>query len=200
MKESKGLQTTVYMPHFISTVVMVAMLNIMLSPRTGLVNTILKSMGLVNPDTNLLGSIKTFVPVYVLSEIWQHCGWNSIIYFAALSTVDQELYDACKIDGANKMQTILHIEIPALIPTIVILLILNMGNVLNVGFEKVFLMQNNLNMPVSEVISTYVYKIGLLSNQFSFGSAVGLFNTLVNFVFLIITNTIARKLADISLW
>lgn len=196
----EGLQTVVYMPHFISTVVMVAMINIMLSPRTGLVSNLLKSIGLVHPDTNLLGSTKTFVPVYVLTEIWQHCGWNSIIYFAALSTVDQELYDACKIDGANRLQTIRHIEIPALVPTIVILLILNMGNVLNVGFEKVFLMQNSLNLPVSEVISTYVYKIGLISNQFSFGSAVGLFNTLVNFVFLILTNVIAKRLADISLW
>lgn len=196
----EGLQTVVYMPHFISTVVMVAMINIMLSPRTGLVSNLLKSIGLVQPDTNLLGSTKTFVPVYVLTEIWQHCGWNSIIYFAALSTVDQELYDACKIDGANRLQTVRHIEIPALVPTIVILLILNMGNVLNVGFEKVFLMQNSLNLPVSEVISTYVYKIGLISNQFSFGSAVGLFNTLVNFVFLILTNVIAKRLADISLW
>ncbi|NLN41291.1 MAG: sugar ABC transporter permease [Clostridiales bacterium] len=196
----EGLQTVVYMPHFISTVVMVAMINIMLSPRTGLVSNLLKSIGLVQPDTNLLGSTKTFVPVYVLTEIWQHCGWNSIIYFAALSTVDQELYDACKIDGANRLQTVRHIEIPALVPTIVILLILNMGNVLNVGFEKVFLMQNSLNLPVSEVISTYVYKIGLISNQFSFGSAVGLFNTSVNFVFLILTNVIAKRLADISLW
>lgn len=199
-KTKKALQTTVYMPHFISTVVMVAMINIMLSPRTGLISKVLKSIGIVNPDTNLLGSTKTFVPVYVISGIWQHCGWDSIIYFAALSAVDQELYDACKIDGANRIQTIRHIEIPALLPTIIILLILNMGNVLNVGFEKVFLMQNSLNLPVSEVISTYVYKIGIQSHQISFGAAVGLFNTTVNFVFLILTNVISKKYADISLW
>jgi putative aldouronate transport system permease protein len=194
------LQTTVYMPHFISTVVMVSLLVIMLSPSSGLISNTMESMGLITSENNLLGDNGSFVPVYVISNIWQNCGWDSIIYIAALSSIDTQLYDACKIDGANKWQTIWHIEFPALIPTIAILLILNMGNILNVGFEKVFLMQNDLNLSVSEVISTYVYRIGLKSNQFSLGSAIGLFNTIINFFFLMLTNLISKKFADISIF
>jgi ABC-type polysaccharide transport system, permease component len=195
----KTLQTAVYMPYFISTVVMVALLNILLSPNAGLISNALKMLRLIPDDYNLVGNAGAFVPVYVVSGIWQTCGWNSIIYFAALSSVDSQLYDACKIDGANKWQTIWHIDLPAILPTIMILLILNMGNVLNVGFEKTFLMQNNLNLSTSEVISTYVYKVGLKSAQYSFGSAVGLFNTVINFVFLMATNFISKKTSDISL-
>ncbi|MDO3409093.1 ABC transporter permease subunit [Saccharibacillus sp. CPCC 101409] len=197
-RAKKSLQTTVYLPHFISIVVMVGLLNVLLSPNSGVIGHILSSMGL--GDINLLGSTKTFVPVYVLSEIWQHCGWNSIIYLAALSTVDPQLYDAAKIDGASRWQTVRHIEIPALIPTIIILFVLSMGSVLSTGFEKVFLMQNALNLPVSEVISTYVYKIGIVSNQFSYSAAIGLFNTLINFFFLYTMNLIARRTSETSLW
>jgi putative aldouronate transport system permease protein len=194
----KALQTVVYMPHFISIVVMVGLLNVLLSPNTGIVGHILQSLGY--GDVNLLASTRAFVPVYVLSDIWQHCGWNSIIYLAALSTVDPQLYDSAKIDGASKWQTIGYIDFPALVPTIIILFILSMGNVLSTGFEKVFLMQNTLNLPVSEVISTYVYKIGILSNQFSYSAAIGLFNTLINFIFLFAMNAIARRVSSISLW
>ncbi|WP_371873201.1 MULTISPECIES: ABC transporter permease [Saccharibacillus] len=197
-RAKKALQTTVYLPHFISIVVMVGLLNVLLSPNSGVIGHILQSMGL--GDVNLLGSTSTFVPVYVLSEIWQHCGWNSIIYLAALSTVDPQLYDASKIDGASRWQTIRNIEIPALIPTIIILFVLSMGSVLSTGFEKIFLMQNSLNLPVSEVISTYVYKIGIVSNQFSYSAAIGLFNTLINFFFLYTMNLIARKTSETSLW
>uniref|UniRef100_UPI00047DAA11 ABC transporter permease n=1 Tax=Caldanaerobius polysaccharolyticus TaxID=44256 RepID=UPI00047DAA11 len=192
------MQTTVYLPHFISTVVMVGILVVLLSPNSGIISHLLKAVGLGKVD--LLGSTSAFVPVYVGSDIWQHAGWNSIIYLAALSSVDPQLYDACKIDGANKWQTIWYVDIPALVPTIVILFILSMGGILNTGFEKVFLMQNSLNLPVSEVIATYVYKIGIISNQYSYSSAIGLFNNVINFLFLICTNAIARKLADISLW
>ena len=139
------------------------------------------------------------MPVYVLSGIWQSAGWNSIIFIAALSSVDGQLYDAARVDGANRFKQVIHVELPALVPTIVILLIMNMGRVLSVGFEKVFLMQNDMNISVSEVISTYVFNIGVQSGQFSFGSAVGLFNTIVNFVFLMIANMVSRKTADISL-
>ena len=148
---------------------------------------------------NLLGSPEAFVPVYVLSGIWQSAGWNSIIFIAALSAVDGQLYDAAKVDGANRWQQVIHVELPALVPTIVILLIMNMGRVLSVGFEKVFLMQNDLNLSVSEVISTYVFNVGVQSGQFSFGSAVGLFNTVINFTFLMIANVVSKKAADISL-
>jgi putative aldouronate transport system permease protein len=198
-KIKRFLQTVVYVPYFISTVVMVAMILILCSPNNGIISHALKAIGLITQDANLVGNPQSFVPLYVISGIWQACGWNSIIYFAALSTVDSQLYDAAKIDGANRLQIIWHIEIAALIPTIVILLILNMGGVLSVGFEKVFLMQNNLNLPVSEVISTYTFKIGLRSNQFSLGSAIGLFNTGVNFVFLVLCNFAAKKASNISL-
>jgi putative aldouronate transport system permease protein len=194
----KLLQTTVYLPHFISIVVMVGLLNVLLSPNTGIIAHVISQMGF--GDINVLGAPNAFVPLFVLSDIWQHCGWNSIIYLAALSSVDPQLYDSCKIDGANKWHTIWYIEIPAIIPTIIILFILSMGNVLNTGFEKVFLMQNSLNLPVSEVISTYTYKIGILGNQFSYSAAIGLFNTIINFIFLYAMNLISRKYSDISLW
>lgn len=198
-KLKKVVQTAVYMPYFISTVVMVAILQILLSPSTGVVSGLLKSMHLIPPSINLLGTPSAFVPVYVLSGIWQSAGWNSIIFISALSSVDGQLYDAAKVDGANRWQQVIHVELPALVPTIVILLIMNMGRVLSVGFEKVFLMQNDMNLPVSEVISTYVFNVGVQSGQFSFGSAVGLFNTVINFAFLMIANMVSKKAADISL-
>ncbi len=195
------LQTTVYMPHFISTVVMVSLLRVFLSMNSGVLTAALKSLGLLGAKANPLGDPGMFVWVYVLSNIWQNCGWDSIIYLAALSSVDSCLYEACRIDGANRLQIIRHIDIPAILPTIVILLILNCGNILSVGFEKVYLMQNSANLSASQVISTYVFNVGLKnSNQFSFGAAIGLFNTLINFVFLVLVNTISRRVADISIW
>jgi putative aldouronate transport system permease protein len=193
----KILQTTVYLPHFISIVVLVGLLNVLLSPSTGIIGLLAKNLGF---DVNLLASTSTFVPVYVLSDIWQHVGWNSIIYLAALASVDPQLYDAAKIDGANRWQIIRNVEIPAIIPTIIILLILNMGHIISTGFEKIFLMQNSLNLPVSEVIETYVYKIGIISNQFSYAAAIGLFNTLINFTLLLMMNYIAKRTSKISLW
>ncbi|MBT2727343.1 sugar ABC transporter permease [Bacillus sp. ISL-75] len=194
----KTLQTTVYLPHFISMVVMVGLLNVLLSPETGIVGHVMKLLGL--GDINLLASEKTFVPVYVLSDIWQHAGWNSIIYLAALASVDPQLYDSAKIDGASRWQTIRYVDLPAIVPTMIILFILSMGNILNTGFEKIFLMQNPLNLPVSEVIATYVYKIGIISSQFSYSAAIGLFNTLINFIFLLAMNFIAKRFSNISLW
>ncbi len=192
-KWKKVVQTTVYIPYFISVVVMVSMINVLLANDSGVVSNFLKSIHLVAEDTNLLGKESAFVPVYVLTGVWQSMGWNSIIYIAALSSVDTQLYDACRIDGANRWQTMIHIDFPAIVPTIIILLIMNMGGILNVGFDKVFLMQNSLNLGVSQVISTYVYNVGVKSAQFSFGAAVGLFNTLVNFIFLIVTNWISKR-------
>ncbi|KKI88894.1 sugar ABC transporter permease [Bacillus sp. SA1-12] len=194
----KILQTTVYLPHFISIVVLVGLLNVLLSPNTGIVGNLMSALGL--GDVNLLASTNTFIPVYVLSDIWQHVGWNSIIYLAALASVDPQLYDSAKIDGANRWQIIRNVEIPALIPTIIILLILNMGSIISTGFEKIFLMQNPLNLPVSEVIETYVYKIGIISSQFSYAAAIGLFNTLINFALLVMVNYIAKRVSNISLW
>lgn len=196
-RTKKILQTTFYAPHFISMVVMVGLLNVLLAPNTGIISSLFGGLGL---DINLLGDKAAFVPVYVLSDIWQHAGWNSIIFLAALSSVDSQLYDASKVDGANKWQVIRHVDIPCLVPTMIIMLILNMGNILNVGFEKVFLMQNSSNISVAEVISTYVYKIGIRSNQYSYSAAIGLFNTLVNFVMLVVVNRISKKVSDTSLF
>lgn len=198
-KKAKSLmQTTVYLPHFISIVVMVGMLNVFLSPQSGILNHILEFVGLSRVD--FLGSTRTFVPTYVISEVWQRAGWNSIIYLAALSNVDVQLYESAKMDGANRWQLVRNVDIPALIPTIIILFILNIGGILNTGFEKIFLMQNPLNLPVAEVLSTYVYKIGIIQNQFSYATAIGLFNTLINFSFLLLANYISKKVTKTSLF
>jgi len=197
-KVKKFIQTVSYMPHFISVIVLVGMLSIFLSPSSGIIGHIYRSLGL--EAVNFMGATKYFRFIYVFSDIWQHSGWNSIIYIAALSAIDPNLYEAAEVDGASRWQKLVMIDIPSLIPTIVILLILNSGNILNIGFEKIYLMQNSMNLPVSEVISTYVYKIGIMSNQISYSSAIGLFNTLINFIFLITVNFISKKISDISLW
>lgn len=191
-------QTITYMPHFISVVVIVGMLTVLLSSSGGIYGGICKALGL--PAVNILGKQDLFRWLYVLSDTWQHTGWNSIIYIAALSSVDPALYEAATVDGANRIDKILHIDIPALIPTMVILLILNTGSILGVGFEKIYLMQNATNIAVSEVLSTYVYKLGMKSAQYSFSTAVGLFNTVVNFIILFAVNKISGRLSETSLW
>jgi putative aldouronate transport system permease protein len=197
-RRKRFMQTATYLPHFISIVVIVGMLQVFLSPTSGLLTRFLGAVGV--DGVNFLGDPQAFVPVYVISDVWQHCGWNSIIYLAALSNVDTHLYEAARIDGANRFQIVRYVDIPALVPTMIVLLILNMGGVLNTGFEKIFLMQNPLNLSVSEVIATYVYKTGIVGNQFSFGTAIGLFNTAINFLFLVITNQIAKRVSNTSLW
>lgn len=193
-KQIKGLtQTITYMPHFISTVVMVAILQIFLTPGSGI-------LGRFFGQTSLMGDAGAFKHLYWISEIWQHTGWNCIIYLAALSSVDMALYEAAKIDGAGRLQLIRHVDIPALLPTAGILLILNMGGVLGVGFEKVYLMQNTLNINASEVIATYTYRVGILGNQFSYSTAIGLFNSVVNFAFLILANFIAKRVSNTSIF
>lgn len=192
-KVKSFVETITYMPHFISTVVIVAMLNIFLDPKAGFIGRMLGGGNkLDNPDA--------IAPIYWLSEMWQHTGWNCIIYLAALSAVDVSLYEAAKIDGAGRLQLIRYVDLPTIMPTCVILLILNMGSVLNVGFEKVWLMQNTMNLGGAEVISTYTYKIGLMSFQFSYGTAIGLFNTVVNFAFLVCANYLSSKLSDTSVF
>ena len=187
------VQTITYMPHFISTVVIVAMLNIFLTPGNGIIGRFLG-------DSSMMDNPSATAPIYWISEVWQHVGWNAIIYLAALSSVDVALYEAAKIDGAGRMQLIRYVDIPTIMPTCVVLLIMNMGSVLNVGFEKVYLMQNAMNLPGSEVISTFTFKIGLQSFQFSYATAIGLFNTAVNFVFLIAANMISKRVSDMSIF
>ncbi|WP_242973336.1 ABC transporter permease [Clostridium thermosuccinogenes] len=191
-------QTITYMPHFISTVVMVGLILIFLSPGSGLLGNIYKLFGMEAP--NLMGKAKAFTSIYVWTDAWQHTGWDSIIYIAALSTVDVCLYEAATIDGASKWQKLFYIDIPMLIPTAVILLIMRVGNLMSLGFEKVYLMQNNLNLSASEVIATYVYKIGINSAQYSYSAAINMFNTIINFLLLICVNQISKRVSENSLW
>jgi putative aldouronate transport system permease protein len=192
------LQTVTYMPHFISVVVLVGMVLVFFSPRTGLYAHLSTLLG--REPQNLMGSNQWFSTIYVFSGIWQNTGWNSIIFLAALSAVDPQLYDAASMDGASRFQQTIYIDLPALVPTIMILLILTAGNILNVGFEKIFLMQNSMNQDVSEVFATFVYKQGISGGQFSYAAAAGLFNNVVNCILLIAVNYVARRSSDYSLW
>jgi len=191
-------QTISYLPHFISTVVMVGILLIMLSPSSGIVGHLLRALGI--QAVNLMGISGAFASVYVWSDVWQHTGWDSIIYLAALSSVDPALYEAAVIDGANRWQRMWRIDFAMLLPTACIVLIMRAGSIMNVGFEKVYLMQNNLNLVSSEVISTYVYKMGIISQQYSYSSAIGLFNTTVNLVLLLLVNYFSKKINETGLW
>ena len=195
----KTLQTASYAPHFISTVVLVGMLTLFLSPTRGIYGNLARAFGVL--PGNPMGEAGLFRSIYVWSDVWQHTGWDSIIYIAALSAVDPQLYDAATVDGANRYQKILHVEVPALLATASILLIMRVGNMMSVGFEKVYLMQNSLNQSTSEVISTYVYKVGLTKTaQYSYSAAVGLFNTVINLILLTVCNTVTRRVSGNGLW
>jgi putative aldouronate transport system permease protein len=187
-------QTVTYAPHFISVVVLVGLLHVFLNPRNGLVNVLFMLMG--REPVYFLGMQQYFWHLYVISGIWQSTGWAAILYLAALAGIDPELYEAAKIDGTTRFQRIRYIDIPGIMPTVVVLFILNTGRLMNVGFEKTFLMQNSLNLGASEVISTYVYKVGLVQGQFGFASAVGLFNGLVNLILLVLVDRIAKKMGS----
>ena len=194
----KFYQVSTYLPHFISTVVMCGMIVLFLSPSSGVLPKLMGLFGVQMGD--LMGSPGAFSSIYAWTEVWQHVGWDSIMYIAALSAVDPQLYEAAVVDGASKWQKMLYIDIPLLIPTAIVLFILRSGSVMSVGFEKVFLLQNDLNLSASEIISTYVYKMGLKSSQYSYSAAIGLFNNVVNFVLLLTVNGIANKLGDTSLF
>lgn len=200
----KTVQMTTYAPYFISTVVMVGIIMQLLHPTQGVINIILDRLNI--GSINFMSRPDLFMSIYVWSGIWQSAGWSSIIYLAALSGIDQSLYEASIIDGATKLQRVRYIDIPGILPTIVIILILNSGNIMSVGFEKIFLMQNYLNINVSEVISTYVYKVGMGRGSpgavanFSYAAAIGLLNSVVNFILLVSVNYIARRSGETSLW
>ena len=194
----KFFQVSTYLPHFISTVVMCGMIVLFLSPSSGVIPKLLGYIGVQTGD--LMGKASAFSSIYVWTEAWQHVGWDSIMYIAALSAVDPQLYEAAVVDGANKWQKMRSIDIPLLMPTAVVLFILRAGSVMSVGFEKVYLLQNDLNISASEIISTYVYKMGLKSNQYSYSAAIGLFNNVVNFILLLSVNFIAGKMGDTSLF
>lgn len=194
----KWAQTITYAPHFISVVVVVGMLITFLNPETGLVNHIIKAFG--GKPIAFMESANWFRHIYVWSGEWQHLGWNSIIYLAALAGVNPELHEAARVDGATRFQRIIHINIPSILPTIVILFILNIGRFMSIGFEKVLLMQNSLNASTSDIIQTYVYQVGLLEGDYSFAAAIGLFDSVINIILLVTVNYIARKTSENSLW
>lgn len=194
----RSVQLVTFAPYFISTVIMVSIIMLFLSPQLGFVHFLVQYFGF--PDVNIMSKPEYFKAVYVLSDVWQFTGYAAVIYIAALAGVDPHLYEAAKVDGASRFQKMLHIDLPGIMPTAVVLLILNVGQIMNVGFEKVYLMQNNINYSTSEVISTYVYKMGLVGANFSFSAAVGLFNSVVNLLLLILVNYIARKNSETSLW
>jgi putative aldouronate transport system permease protein len=194
----KTVQTVTYAPHFLSTVVLVGMMLIFLSPNYGIINTIIEWFG--GKQIAFLTEPGWFKTVYVFSGVWQQMGWSSIIYLAALTSIDPQLHEAAKVDGASRMQRICHINLPGILPTIVILLIMNVGSILAVGFEKVFLLQNELNLEASDIIATYTYRVGIQQAQYSFSAAVGLFNSVINFMLLVTVNFIARRAGGTSLW
>jgi len=196
----KVSQTIVNLPHFISVVVLVGMVFQVFNANTGLYGAIMKAItGIKPPD--LFARPQSFRFMYIFSGVWQEFGWGSIIYLAALAGVSIELHEAAVIDGASRFQRVIHVDFPGILPTITILLILRMGSVMSIGFEKVFLMQNSLNLPTSEVISTYVYKIGLTgTSDFSYSTAIGLFNSIINMILIGLVNFIAGRLGETSLW
>ena len=194
-------QMIVYVPHFISVVVLVGMVNQFFNPFVGLYGNIYKAIfGAVAPD--LLSSPSSFLHMYVWSGVWQNMGWDSIIYLAALSSVSPDLHEAAQMDGASRLRRVISIDIPAIMPTIILLLIINVGQVMNLGFEKIYLMQNDVNLRLSEVISTYVYKVGISASggDYSYATAIGMFNSVINFILVTTVNWLANKYGDTSLW
>ena len=198
----KTTQTIVNMPHFISTVVMVGIMMMTFHNRQGVYGNIVHMITGEYP-ADLFASPQAFRHFYVWSAVWQNFGWNSIIYTAALSTVDPAYHEAAQIDGASRFQRVLYVDLPTIIPTIVTMLILKMGNVLTLGFEKVFLLQNELNLSASQVVSTYVYEMGISSKgvgNFSYATAIGMFNNVIELILIIIVNKISKKVSETSLW
>ena len=197
-KFKKAIQNITYMPNFLSIVVIVSMLTLFSNRDYGLFNKITGLFGAAPVD--FMSKPNYFQPLYVFSNVWQYMGFNAIIYIAALSSVDQELYEAASIDGATRMQKIIHISIPCIMSTIIVLFIMRIGNLMSVGFEKVYLMQNSVTLSASEVISTFIYKNGIQKGQFSYSTAVGMFNSVINFILLISANFISKKSTKTVLW
>lgn len=197
VKLKKVVQMVSYAPHFISTVVYCGMILIFLSS-DGVINQLLKLIGI--DSVAFLTNPSNFRHIYVWSGVLQNIGWGSIMYISVLTSVDPTLHEAATVDGATRFQRLLHIDLPAIVPTMVIMLIMRAGEIMDLGFEKAFLLQNNINLDYSEIIATYVYKIGIQGGQFSYSSAIGLFNNVINMVLLVVVNKIAKKVSDVSLW
>ena len=190
-------QSVSYIPHFISLVVICGLIKTFVADGS-IIQQIVHAVD--GKDGSLLNRAEMFLPIYVISNIWQNIGWDSIIYLAAISSIDPQLYEAAQVDGAGKWKRMLHVTLPGLAPTIIIMLILQLGNILSVGYEKIILLYNPLIYDTSDVILSYVYRMGFESMDWSYSTAVGLFNSVVNFVIIILANTISRKVSDTSLW
>ncbi|MBR4061342.1 MAG: sugar ABC transporter permease [Lachnospiraceae bacterium] len=195
----KVVQTIVTLPHFISTVVLVGILMQILNSRTGLYGIAMEAITGEYPS-DIFAKAGNFRHIYTWSGVWQNFGWSSIIYIAALSGVDTNLHEAAQIDGASRLQRVWHIDLPHITPTIVILMLMDLGKIMTVGFEKVFLLQNNLNRSTSELISTYVYEIGLVQSNYSYSTAIGLFNSVINLILVLTMNAVARRVSETSLF
>lgn len=195
----KTVQMVTYMPHFISTVIMVGILSQFLNVRVGLYGRICSIIGIEAAD--LWSNPNAFPHLYVWSAIWQNVGWNSVIYLASLASVDISLYESASIDGASRFKQMIHIDFPSILPTFVILFIMRVGSLMTLGYEKALLMQNSLNLSASEIISTYSYKVGLTGTpDYSYGTAIGLFNSVINLILIITVNKISKKVTETSLW
>ena len=193
----KFVQTVSYIPHFISLVVVCSMIK-EFTMDSGIINDFLSLFGF--DRVTMLNEKQYFVPIYVISNIWQQIGWDSIIYLAALTGVSKELYEAAELDGAGKLKQVFYVTLPGILPTIITMLLLKIGNILNVGYEKVILLYNEATYETADVISSYVYRKGLQEFDWSFSTAVGLFNSVINFTLLIISNKISKKVSETSLW
>ena len=199
-KLNSTLQTIFFAPHFVSTVVVVGMMQAFLSPENGIINILLMKMGVIEEGIYFTRLEEWFRPMYIISGIWQNVGWNAAIYISALSALDTTLYEAADIDGASKWQQLWRITIPCIWPTIIIQLILKCGHIMSVGYEKVLLMQTSTNLGVSEIISTFVYEKGIQSQQYDYATAIGLFNSVINLIVLLLVNRIAKKRSEVSLF
>ena len=197
-KLRKTIQTISFAPFFVSTVVVVAIMLVFTYLQTGVINIIIDSLG--GNRIQFMGRAEWFRPLYIISEVWQRTGWDSIIYIAALVSISPELHEAAMMDGASKLRRIWHIDIPGILPTVVVMFILRTGQRMSLGFEKAFLMQTPLNLETSEIIATYVFKMGVRQGQFSFAAAAGLFNSLINLALILLVNFICKKLSGKGLW
>ncbi len=194
----KVTQTITYMPYFISSVVLASMVVQFLSPTGGLVNNIIESMG--GKRTYFMTQPESFRTIYTLMNLWKNIGWNSIIFLAAISGINSELYEACTVDGGGHLRRMWHITLPGILPTVVVLLIMRLGHMMDAGYETILLLQNNANLETSDVIGTYVYRRGILKNEYSYSTAVGIFQSVIGFVLVIASNWLSRRFSETSLW
>ncbi len=197
-KLKKPMQMVLYAPHFVSTIAVCGIITLFTQRETGLINLFIQAFG--GEGVDFLSQPKYFTAIYVISEIWQHTGWGTIIYLAALSSVDQQIVEAAIVDGTNRLQKIWYVDIPCIIPTIITMLILTVGSLLNTGYEKVLLLQTPLNMEKADVLGTYIYQMGIQKGQFSYATAIGLFASVVNIIVLTIANLAAKKTTGTSIW